>query len=394
MMTTAAPTVPAPTDLLDLDSLLGDEVRDLRDTVRRYVRNELLPRVPEWWEAGRIDPGVGRELGKLGLLGMHLDGYGLTDAGALAYGMVCLELEAGDSGLRSFVSVQSSLSMTAIYRFGSDEQKGEWLPRMASGEALGAFGLTEPDSGSDPGSMRTHARRDGDDWILNGAKMWITNGTVADVAIVWARTEDGVRGFLVPAGTPGFAAVDIHRKLSLRASITSELILDECRLPASAQLPGAESLRAPLTCLGQARFGIVFGAIGAARSCLEAAVDYARTRRQFGREIGSFQLTQRKLAEMQVRVAEGTLLAIHLARLKDAGTLRPEQVSVGKLANTTAALAVARDARSIHGANGITLEYPVMRHMLNLESVYTYEGTAEIHQLVIGQALTGDGAFR
>jgi glutaryl-CoA dehydrogenase len=384
----------SPHDFLRIDALLSDEERMIRDTVRSYVREQLLPQVPEWFEHGVLPRETARGLGSLGLLGMHLEGYGCAGASAVAYGLACLELEAGDSGLRSLVSVQGSLSMFAIWRYGSEEQKQEWLPRMAAGEAIGCFGLTEPDAGSDPGSMRTRARRDGSDWILSGTKMWITNGSVADVAVVWARSEDGVRGFLVPAGTPGFTTQDIHQKLSLRASVTSELILDDVRLPAEAQLPDAAGLRAPLSCLSEARFGIVFGAVGAARACYEAALDYSITREQFGKPIGGFQLTQAKLAQMLLRVNQGTLLALHLGRMKDGGTLAPEHVSFGKLANVNAALEVAREARQVLGANGITLEYPVIRHMNNLESVVTYEGTADVHTLVLGQAITGLAAYR
>jgi glutaryl-CoA dehydrogenase len=384
----------SPHDFLRIDALLSDEERMIRDTVRSYVREQLLPQVPEWFERGILPRETARGLGSLGLLGMHLEGYGCAGASAVAYGLACLELEAGDSGLRSLVSVQGSLSMFAIWRYGSEEQKQEWLPRMAAGEAIGCFGLTEPDAGSDPGSMRTRARRDGSDWILSGTKMWITNGSVADVAVVWARSEDGVRGFLVPAGTPGFTTQDIHQKLSLRASVTSELILDDVRLPAEAQLPDAAGLRAPLSCLSEARFGIVFGAVGAARACYEAALDYSITREQFGKPIGGFQLTQAKLAQMLLRVNQGTLLALHLGRMKDGGTLAPEHVSFGKLANVNAALEVAREARQVLGANGITLEYPVIRHMNNLESVVTYEGTADVHTLVLGQAITGLAAYR
>jgi glutaryl-CoA dehydrogenase len=394
MAATETPTAISPHDFLRIDALLGDEERMIRDTVRSYVREQLLPQVPEWFEHGILPRETARGLGSLGLLGMHLEGYGCAGASAVSYGLACLELEAGDSGLRSLVSVQGSLSMFAIWRYGSEEQKQEWLPRMAAGEAIGCFGLTEPDAGSDPGSMRTRARRDGDDWVLSGTKMWITNGSVADVAVVWARTDDGVRGFLVPAGTPGFSTQDIHQKMSLRASVTSELILDDVRLPASAQLPEAAGLRAPLSCLSEARFGIVFGAIGAARACYEAALDYSITREQFGKPIAGFQLTQAKLAQMLVKVNTGTLLALHLGRMKDAGTLRPEQVSFGKLANVNAALEVAREARQVLGANGITLEYPVIRHMNNLESVVTYEGTADVHTLVLGQAITGIAAYR
>jgi glutaryl-CoA dehydrogenase len=394
MATTETAAAVSPHDFLRIDALLSDEERMIRDTVRAYVREQLLPQVPEWFERGSLPRETARGLGSLGLLGMHLEGYGCAGTSAVAYGLACLELEAGDSGLRSLVSVQGSLSMFAIWRYGSEEQKQEWLPRMAAGEAIGCFGLTEPDAGSDPGSMRTRARRDGDDWVLSGTKMWITNGSVADVAVVWARTDEGVRGFLVPAGTPGFTTQDIHQKLSLRASVTSELILDDVRLPAAAQLPEAAGLRAPLSCLSEARFGIVFGAVGAARACYESALDYSVTREQFGKPIAGFQLTQAKLAQMLVKVNQGTLLALHLGRMKDGGTLRPEHVSFGKLANVNAALEVAREARQVLGANGITLEYPVIRHMNNLESVVTYEGTADVHTLVLGQAITGLAAYR
>jgi glutaryl-CoA dehydrogenase len=393
--TTGTAAAISPHDFLRIDALLGDEERMIRDTVRAYVREQLLPHVPEWFERGTLPSReTARGLGSLGLLGMHLEGYGCAGSSAVAYGLACLELEAGDSGLRSLVSVQGSLSMYAIWRYGSEEQKQEWLPRMAAGDAIGCFGLTEPDAGSDPGSMRTRARRDGGDWLLSGTKMWITNGSVADVAVVWARTDDGVRGFLVPAGTPGFTTQDIHQKLSLRASVTSELILDDVRLPAEAQLPEAAGLRAPLSCLSEARFGIVFGAVGAARACYEAALDYSVTREQFGKPIGGFQLTQAKLAQMLLKVNQGMLLALHLGRMKDGGTLRPEHVSFGKLANVNAALEVAREARQVLGANGITLEYPVIRHMNNLESVVTYEGTADVHTLVLGEAVTGLAAYR
>jgi len=382
------------TDLLQLDALLAPDERQIRDLVREWVRDRILPEVEDWYERGTFPAReLAPELGGLGLLGMHLEGYGCAGASGTAYGLACLELEAGDSGLRSFVSVQGSLAMFAIHAFGSEEQKQAWLPRMASGEAIGCFGLTEPDSGSDPGSMRTRARRDGGDWILDGTKMWITNGSVADVAIVWAITDDGIRGFVVPTDAPGFSAPDIHKKLSLRASVTSELVLDGVRLPEDAVLPEVTGLKGPLSCLTEARYGIVWGAIGAARACLESSVDYATTRVQFDRPIGSFQLNQKKLADMALEVWKGTLLALHLGRMKDAGTLRPEHVSVGKLNNTREALDVARTARAIHGANGITLEYPIMRHMTNLESVLTYEGTEEIHTLVVGHALTGLRAF-
>jgi glutaryl-CoA dehydrogenase len=381
-------------DFLRLDSLLSDEERLIRDTVRAYVTDQLLPEIPAWFEHGVLPREVALGLGSLGLLGMHLDGYGCAGANAVSYGLACLELEAGDSGLRSLVSVQGSLSMFAIWRYGSEEQRREWLPRMASGKALGCFGLTEPDAGSDPGAMRTRARRDGGDWILSGTKMWITNGSIADVAVVWAQSDEGIRGFLVPARTPGFGTQDIHQKLSLRASVTSELILDDVRLPGTAMLPEAEGLGAPLSCLSEARFGIVFGSIGAARSCYEAALDYSVTREQFGKPIAGFQLTQRKLAAMLVEVNRGLLLALHLGRMKDAGTLGAMHVSFGKLANVNAALVVAREARQVLGANGITLEYPVIRHMNNLESVVTYEGTADVHTLVLGHALTGISAYR
>jgi glutaryl-CoA dehydrogenase len=388
------PGVTDPHDFLALHSLLDDEERLIRDTVRQFVADRVTPHVGEWFEEGRVPPSLPRELGKLGVLGMHLEGYGCAGASATAYGLACMELEAGDSGLRSLVSVQGSLAMFAIWRWGSEEQKLRWLPALAAGEAVGCFGLTEPDAGSDISAMRTHARRDGADWILNGQKMWITNGSIADVAVVWATTGEGVRGFLIPRGTPGFTTQNIGRKLSLRASVTSELLLDDVRLPADALLPEATSLRGPLACLNEARYGIVWGAIGAARACLDAALSYSRERIQFSRPIASFQLVQQKLATMAVEVQRGALLAMHLGRMKDAGTLRPEQVSLGKLANVNAALDVARTARQILGANGVTLEYPVIRHMNNLESVVTYEGTADVHALVVGQALTGIQAFR
>jgi glutaryl-CoA dehydrogenase len=394
-MTTAsaAPEI-RPKDFLAIDHLLSDEERDIRDAVRAFVNDRVVPNVGEWFEEATIPRELAPELGSLGVLGMHLTGYGCVGASATAYGLACLELEAGDSGVRSLVSVQGSLAMYAIWRWGSEEQKQDWLPRMAAGEAIGCFGLTEPDAGSDPGAMRTRARRDGDDWILHGQKMWITNGSIADVAVVWAMTDDGVRGFLVPKGTPGFTTQDIHRKLSLRASITSELLLDDVRVPASALLPEATGLRGPLSCLNEARFGIVFGAAGAARACFEAALDYAGERVAFGRPIAATQLQQQKLATMALQVNQATLMALHLGRMKDEGRLRPEHVSMGKLGNVNAALDVARSARQVLGANGVTLEYPVIRHMNNLESVVTYEGTADVHALVIGGALTGIQAFR
>jgi glutaryl-CoA dehydrogenase len=381
-------------DPLAVASTLSDEERLIRDTVRRYVRERFLPTVADHFEAGTFPAAVPADLGQLELLGMHLSGYGCAGASAVAYGLACMELEAGDSGLRSFCSVQGSLAMFAIWRWGSEEQKQRWLPEMAAGRAIGCFGLTEPDVGSNPAAMRTRAVRDGDGWVLRGSKMWITSGSLADVAVVWARTEDGgVGGFLVEPGTPGFEARDMHGKLSLRASVTSELILDECRVSDAQRLPGVSSLRGPLSCLNEARYGIVWGVVGAARACYEAALEYALTREQFGKPIAAFQLTQAKLAEMATRVEQGFLLALHLGRLKDAGQLRPEQVSFGKRANCAMALDVAHMARGVLGANGITLEYPVMRHAANLESVATYEGTNEMHTLVIGQALTGHAAF-
>jgi glutaryl-CoA dehydrogenase len=394
MTAVSAPPALNPRDFLAIDRQLSDEERDIRDTVRAFVADKVTPNVGDWFEAGTIPLELAQELGQLGVLGMHLEGYGCAGASATAYGLTCMELEAGDSGIRSLVSVQGSLAMYAIWRWGSEAQKNEWLPRMAAGEAIGCFGLTEPDAGSDPGAMRTRARRDGTDWILHGQKMWITNGSVADVAIVWAATDEGIRGFVVPKDTPGFTTQDIHKKLSLRASVTSELLLDDVRLPESAMLPEASSLRAPLSCLDEARYGIVWGAAGAARACLEAALDYAKERTVFGKPIAGTQIQQVKLAQMALDVNRSTLLALHLGRMKDAGELRPEHVSMGKLGNVNAALDVARTARQVLGANGITLEYPVIRHMNNLESVVTYEGTADVHALVIGLALTGISAFR
>ncbi|MFB7460900.1 acyl-CoA dehydrogenase family protein [Streptomyces sp. NPDC088337] len=385
-----------PADPLGLDDLLEPEDLAVRDTMRQWAADRVLPHVAEWYEKGELPVirELSRELGSIGALGMSLTGYGCAGATAVQYGLACLELEAADSGIRSLVSVQGSLAMYAIHRFGSEEQKQRWLPSMAAGEVIGCFGLTEPDHGSDPAAMRTHAKRDGTDWILNGRKMWITNGSVAGVAVVWARTEDGIRGFLVPAGTPGFSAPEIKHKWSLRASVTSELVLDDVRLPADAVLPEVTGLRGPLGCLSHARYGIVWGAMGAARSSFEAALDYAVSREQFGRPIGGFQLTQAKLADMAVELHKGILLAHHLGRRMDAGRLRPEQVSFGKLNNVREAIEICRTARTILGANGISLEYPVMRHATNLESVLTYEGTVEMHQLVLGKALTGLDAFR
>jgi glutaryl-CoA dehydrogenase len=395
-MSSAATPEFDPRDPLGLDALLSEEERYVRDTVRRFCADRVQPHIAEWFEAGTLPAAVelARELGAIGLLGMHLQGYGCAGMSAVDYGLACLELEACDSGLRSFVSVQGSLAMYAIWAFGTEEQKNQWLPRMAAGQAIGCFGLTEPDSGSDPASMRTTARRDGTDWVLNGRKMWITNGSIADVAIVWARTEDGINGFLVPTDAPGFSAHLIKHKMSLRASITSELVLDDVRLPADAILPGARGLRAALSCLNEARYGIVWGALGAARSAFETALDYARTRVQFGRPIAAYQLTQAKLVDMALELHKGLLLALHLGRQKDARGLHPAQVSVGKLNNVRSALAICRTARGILGANGISLEYPVIRHMNNLEAVLTYEGTSEIHTLILGQALTGVSAFQ
>lgn len=384
-----------PLDLFNIDSMLSAEEIAIRDTVRKYVEKRIKPEVADWYESGELPVAeLAKELGELGVLGMHLDGWGCAGTSAVSYGLACTELEAGDSGLRSLVSVQGSLAMKAIHAFGSTEQKDQWLPGMASGDIIGCFGLTEADFGSNPSGMRTNAKRDGGDWILNGSKMWITNGSVAKVAVVWARTDEGVRGFVVPTDTPGFSANLIHKKLSLRASVTSELVFDNLRLPASAVLPEVSSLRGPLTCLNEARFGILFGALGAARDCLESAITYGLERDQFDKPIAGFQLTQKKYADMTLELGKGMLLAIHVGRLKDQGLATSEQVSLGKLNNAREALAIARDCRSILGANGITLEYPVMRHLCNLESVFTYEGTNEMHTLVVGEALTGLAAFR
>ncbi len=385
----------APLDLFDLGDLVGEEERAIQQTVREVVDQQVRPHLAQWYDEGSLPAReLALELGKVGLLGMHLDGYGCAGTSATAYGLACLELEAADSGVRSLVSVQGSLAMFAIWKHGSPAQKDEWLPRMAAGEAIGCFGLTEPDAGSDPASRRTRARRDGSDWVLNGTKMWITNGSIADVAVVWAATDEGIRGFVVPTDVPGFSAPEIKRKLSLRASVTSELVMDDVRLPADAVLPEVTGLKGPLSCLTEARFGIVFGVVGSARDSLETALRYAGERDVFGRPLSSFQLTQAKLADMSLELGKAMLLALHLGRLKDAGRITPTQVSLGKLNNVREALAIARECRTILGAAGITLEHSVLRHANNLESVLTYEGTTEVHQLVVGQALTGESAFR
>lgn len=381
-------------ELYAIDGLLSPEERAIRDSVRAFGDRQLRPHIATWFDEARLPAReIARELGRLGALGMHLQGYGCAGVNAVSYGLACLELEAVDSGLRSLMSVQGSLAMYAVHAYGSAEQKEEWLPAMAAGETIGCFGLTEPDFGSNPAGMRTAARRDGGDWVLNGTKLWITNGSIADVAVVWARTDERVRGFLVPTGSRGFTATEIRRKLSLRASVTSELVLEDVRLPAAAVLPGAVGLGAPLGCLGEARFGIVFGALGAARDSLETAVDYARTRDVFDRPLASYQLTQKKIADMAVELGNGMLLALHLGRLKEAGRVTPEQVSVGKLNNVRKSIEIARECRTILGANGISLEYSPIRHAANLESVLTYEGTTEVHTLVLGKALTGMSAF-
>ena len=382
-------------ELFAIDSLLDDEERQIRDTVRKFGNERIRPHIADWFDEGTVPAReMAKELGSLGLLGMHLEGYGCAGTSATAYGLACLELEAIDSGIRSLVSVQGSLAMFAIWKYGSEEQKQQWLPGMAEGSLIGCFGLTEADYGSNPGGMLTRAKRDGDDWILNGSKMWITNGPVADVAVVWAQTEDKIRGFVVPTDTPGFTANTVKKKLSLRASITGELVFDDVRLPADAMLPEARGLSGPLSCLNEARFGIVFGAMGAARDCIESAVEYSKTRAVFDKPLGAYQLTQAKLANMALELGKGQLLALHLGRLKDKGELPGERVSLGKLNNVREAIKIARECRTILAANGITLEYPVLRHANNLESVLTYEGTSEVHQLVIGQALTGSSAVR
>lgn len=398
MKTNATPRQLNPRDVIDFDSLLSVEEKMIRDTVRKVCDDVVEPHIRDWYEQGDVPArDLAQEFAKIGLLGMHLDGYGCAGMSAVAYGLACLELEASDSGVRSLVSVQGSLAMFAIWKWGTEEHKQEWLPRMATGEAIGCFGLTEADFGSDPGSMATHAVRDGEDWVLNGSKMWITNGTVADVAVVWANAGEehgGIRGFVVPTDTPGFTAPKMQHKMSLRASVTSELYLQDVRLPADAIFPEVRGLKGPLSCLSEARYGIVWGAVGAGRTALEAARRYATERTQFGVPLARFQLTQGKLAYMSTEISLGLLLSLHLGRLKDEVGLRPEQVSVGKYNNVTKALEVCRMARTILGANGISGEFPVMRHANNLESVLTYEGTAEIHALTIGNAMTGIAAFR
>ena len=380
-------------DLLGLDALLGDDERALGAKIRGFVRERVLPHIEEWYEAGVFPRELIREFAGLGLLGMHLEGYGCAGLSAVAYGVACMELEAGDSGIRSFASVQGSLAMYAIHAFGSDEQKAEWLPRMARGEAVGCFGLTEPEAGSDPSAMKTAARRDGSDWIIDGHKRWSTNGTLADVAVVWVRADDGIRGFLIPTDTPGFTVRSIDHKHSLRVSSSSEYTLEGVRLPASAMLPGVRGLRGPLSCLNEARYGIIWGSMGAARACFEAALQRSKDRHQFGKPIGAFQLTQQKLVDMYLELQKGALLALHIGRCKDAGTATPHMVSFGKLNNVREAIAIAREARTILGGEGVTANFPVMRHANNLESVLTYEGTSEVHTLILGQALTGISAF-
>ena len=383
-----------PLDYVGVDALLSDDEKAIRDAVREVVRDRILPEVGDWFDKGILPREVFTEFGQMGFLGAHLEGYGCAGVNAVSYGLINHELEYGDSGLRSAVSVQGSLAMFAIWRWGSEEQKQQYLPRMAAGEVIGCFGLTEADAGSDPGSMRTHARQDGGDWIINGSKMWITNGTIADIAIVWAQTDDGIQGFIIEKGMPGFTAPEIHKKLSLRASITSELVMADVRVPDENRLPGVQSLRGPLSCLNEARYGIVWGVVGAARACYEEALSYATERIVFEKPLTAYQLTQQKLAEMVLEINRGMLMALHLGRMKDEGRLRPEHVSMGKMGNARGALEIARSARSILGGNGITLEYPVIRHMNNLESVFTYEGTHEVHTLVVGGAVTGVQAFR
>lgn len=383
-----------PTDLLDLDDLLTERELATRDAVRGFVDAHIRPNIAQWYERAHFPTEIIPELGRLGLLGMIYTGYGCPGRGAVEYGLAALELEAGDSGLRTFVSVQGSLAMSAIYKFGSEEQKNEYLPRMATGDLVGCFGLTEPTAGSDPGSMKTFARRDGEDWVIDGAKRWIGLASIAGVAVIWAMTDEGVRGFVVPTDTPGFTATPIEPKMSMRASIQCDILLDGVRLPASAQLPEARGLKAPFSCLNEARYGIAWGVLGAARDSYLTALTYAQERIQFDRPIAGFQLTQAKLADMAVKITQGQLVALRLGRLKEAGTLQPHHISVGKLANTRDAIAIAREARTILGGNGVSAEYSPLRHANNLESVRTYEGTDEVHTLVIGRHITGIQAFR
>jgi glutaryl-CoA dehydrogenase len=380
-------------DYLDLDSLLSAEEIELRDRVRAFVRERITPNIKRWYETAHFPREIATEMGALGLLGMHLHGYGCPGRSAVEYGLAAMELEAGDSGLRTFVSVQGSLAMSAIHKFGSPEHKQQWLPGMAAGELIGCFGLTEPDAGSDPGSMVTSAVRDGDDWVISGAKRWIGLASIADVAVIWAKTDQGIRGFVVPTEASGFTATPIEPKLGMRASIQCDITLAGVRLPASAVLPGASGLKGPFACLNEARYGIMWGAMGAARDAYEVALAYALQRRQFGQPIASFQLTQAKLADMVLEITKGVLVALQTGRLKDAGTLRPEQISLGKLNNVREAIAICRQARTILGGNGITLDYSPLRHANNLESVRTYEGTDEIHTLIMGRAITGIPAF-
>ena len=388
------PSSPEPRDFMNLDALLSEEEIATREEIRSFVEERIKPDVAYWWEKAIFPREIVPQMGEKGLLGMHLSGYGCAGKSAVEYGLACMELEAGDSGLRTFVSVQGSLAMSAIHKFGSEEQKNEWLPKLAKGEAIGCFGLTEPEAGSDPASMKTFARKEGSEWVLNGRKRWIGMGTIADVAVVWAQTDDGIRGFLVPTGTRGFSAKDITGKLSMRASVQCELFLEDVRLPEGAMLPKAEGLKGPFACLNEARYGIVWGAMGAARDCFECALEYSKQREQFGKPVAGFQLTQKKLVDMMLEINKGTLLALHIGRMKDEGTLRPEHVSVGKLNNVREAIEIAREARTILGGNGVTLDYPVIRHANNLESVLTYEGTSEVHTLILGNALTGVPAFR
>jgi glutaryl-CoA dehydrogenase len=388
------PGPPEASDFLGLDALLSGEERTVRDETRAFVEERLKPNIKEWWEKAIFPREVVPEMGSLGLLGMHLSGYGCAGKSAVSYGLACMELEAGDSGLRTFVSVQGSLAMSAIHKFGSEEQKQEWLPRMAKGEAIGCFGLTEPDAGSDPASMKTSARRDGTDWVLNGSKRWIGMGTIANVAVIWAKTDEGIRGFLVPTDTPGFSAMDITNKLSMRASVQCDLLFEDVRLPESAMLPGAEGLKGPFACLNEARYGIIWGAMGAARDCYETALQYSKEREQFGKPIAGFQLTQQKLVNMMLEINKGVMVALHVGRMKDEGTAHPSHISFGKLNNVREAIEIAREARTILGGNGVTNDYPVLRHANNLESVMTYEGTSEVHTLILGNAITGVQAFR